>query len=146
MMGMRISDVLALEINPYEPQTLNASVNPAEFKFSSAQLGRLSKAYAKDCLLLNANNGSASLSTAPLLSTQAQRQALFWGYSPDARLAQIAQRMNKPILALETSAQHVKALAPSSQAEFDQAFEVTLTAFESGKMQAELAQLNKAWQ
>ena len=44
MMGMRISDVLALEINPYEPQTLNASVNLAEFKLTSGQLDRLSVA------------------------------------------------------------------------------------------------------
>ena len=107
---------------------------------------QLSKAYAKDCLPLNANNGSASLSTFPLWSTQAQRQELFWGYSPDVRLAQIAQRMNKPILALETSGEQIKALTPSSQAEFDQAFDATLNAFESGKMQTELAQLHKSWQ
>lgn len=146
MMGMRSSDVLAVEINPYEPQTLPASMQQPELKLSSSQLGKLSKAYAKDCLVFNAASISPLSSTVPLLNAQAQREALFWGYSPDARLAQIAKRTSKPIVPLEILAQHVTALVPASQAEFDNAFDSTLNAVESGEIQTELVQLNKAWQ
>ena len=54
--------------------------------------------------------------------------------------------MGKPILSLETLAQHISALAPASQLEFDSALESVLIALESGKIQTELVQLNKAWQ
>jgi uncharacterized protein YbaP (TraB family) len=106
----------------------------------------LSKAYARECLAFNATNAPPSASTVPLVIAQAQRQSLFWGYSPDVRLAQVAKRMSKPILSLETSAQHISALAPASQLEFDSALESVLIALESGKIQTELVQLNKAWQ
>jgi hypothetical protein len=146
MTRVRNSDVLAVEINPYEPQTLPASMQLPQFQLSSSQLDKLSKAYAKECLVFNATNVSSLPSTVPLVNSQAQRQSLFWGYSPDARLAQIAKRMSKTIVPLETLAQHITALAPESQLEFDSAFESVLTAFESGKIQTELVQLNKAWQ
>ena len=145
MMGMRNSDVLAVEVNPYEPQTLPASMQQPELKLSSSQLDKLSKAYARDCLAFNAASISPLSLTGPLLNAQAQRKALFWGYSPDARLVQIAKRTSKPIVSLETLAQHLTVLMPASQAEFDNAFDSTLNAVESGRLQTELVQLNKAW-
>ena len=145
MMGMRNSDVLAVEVNPYEPQTLSVSMQQPELKLSSGQLDKLSKAYARDCLAFNAASISPLSLTGPLLNAQAQRKALFWGYSPDARLAQIAKRTSKPIVSLETLAQHLTVLMPASQAEFDNAFDSTLNAVESGRLQTELVQLNKAW-
>jgi hypothetical protein len=60
-------------------------------------------------------------------------------------LAQIAQRTGKPIVQLETLEQQLALLAPKSQADFDAAFQLTLTEFESGKMQSDLAELNQAW-
>lgn len=146
MLGLRSSDVLALEINPYELQQQSHTKPAIDFKLSDAQLERVSKAYARECLALDVTAVSAVSVTLPLLRTQAQRQGLFWGYSPDARLAQIARRTGKPIVQLETFEQQMAVLAPpKSQAEFDEAFQVTLNAIESGSMQSELSHLNQAW-
>ncbi len=146
MMGMRNSDVLAVEVNPYDQHAATTSaIMPTTIKLSSSQLEKLRKAYAKDCVVFNAANISSIGAISPLFITQAQRQALFSGFSPDSRLAQIARRTGKPIVSLETLEQQIAALTPSSQAEFDQIFESALINFESGKMEAELLQLNMAW-
>jgi uncharacterized protein len=145
MISLRSSDVLALEINLQNQLTAPTSVPLPTIQLSDGQKDRLRKAYAKDCLAGNAVGMLAAGATSPLLITQAQRLGLFSGFSPDSRLAQIAQRSGKPIVSLETVEQQIAALAPSSQAEFDQSFEATLTHFESGKMQAELLQLYNSW-
>ena len=145
MLGMRSSDVLALEINPYEPHKPSAVAPSPAIRLSGEQLDRVSKAYARECLALNSASVSAAAVTMPLLLAQAQRKGLLAGYSPDSRLAQIAQRTGKPIVQLETLEQQLALLAPKSQAEFDAAFQLTLTEFESGKMQSDLVELNLAW-
>lgn len=145
MLGMRSSDVLAVEINPYEPHKPSSVAHSSVIQLSAEQLDRVSKAYARECLALNATSVSAAAVTLPLLLTQAQRKGLLAGYSPDSRLAQIAQRTGKPIVQLETLEQQLALLAPKSQADFDAAFQLTLTEFESGKMQSDLAELNQAW-
>jgi uncharacterized protein YbaP (TraB family) len=93
----------------------------------------------------NAHQVGHAFSTLQLSVTQAQRQGLLSGYGPDSRLAQIAKRTNKPIIELETFEQHIKALTPASQSEFDELLESNLTLFESGKMQLSVTQVNKAW-
>jgi uncharacterized protein len=145
MMGMRQSDVLAVEMNVNEPKQAPANFKLQTFALSNTQLERLRKAYAKDCLPANAHQVGHAFSTLQLSVTQAQRQGLLSGYSPDSRLAQIAKRTNKPIIELETFEQHIKALTPASQSEFDELLESNLTLFESGKMQLSVTQVNKAW-
>lgn len=146
MAGVRSSDVLAVEINPNERQDLDGVVLPGGIRVSATQLQRLRRAYAQDCLATDPATVHPVGAATPLLGTQAQRQGLFFGYSPDARLIQIAQRMGKPVVPLETLAQQITALAPTSQAEFDHILETTLTGVESGSLQAELVGLNRAWQ
>lgn len=146
MMGMRSSDVLAIEINPYEPQNLPSGFKMPEFKLSSNHMDRLTKAYVKDCLILNGSSMSPQNGAGPLVNTQGQRQGLSWFFSPDSRLAQIAKRTGKPIVQLESMEQQVMALAPTSQAEFEQFLDAALNSFESGGMQTDLVQLNQAWQ
>lgn len=145
MQGMRSSDLLAVEINPYEPQTLHISTPPPTLKLSDAQLDRLRKAYTRDCIAINPENVPPAGVQGPLLLAQAQRQALLAGYSPDSRLAQIAQRSGKPIVQLETLAQQMAVLAPKSQSEFDVGLELFLNDVDSGKAQADLLQLSLAW-
>jgi uncharacterized protein YbaP (TraB family) len=145
MMGVHNSDVLAIEINRHDRQTVAAHVSITSIKLSDTQLEKLSKAYAKDCLVFNASNISSIGAINPVFITQAQRQALFSGFSPESRLTQISLRRGKPIVSLETLEQQIAALTPSSQAEFDQFFESALMNFESGKMRTELLQLNMAW-
>ncbi len=141
MFGMRSSDVLAPEINIYDPQT-PVSTNHTNFMVSQLQLERLKKLYSSDCLTGEANK----LFLFPLLTSQAQRQHLSWGYSPDARLMQIAKRSNKPIVQLETLELQFKALNPRSQSEFDAQLEAGLGSIESGEYQRNLLQMAKAWQ
>lgn len=145
MRGMRSSDLLAVELNPYEVQTPPISSPSPTLKLSTAQLERLRKAYTRDCIALSPENIQPAGVKGPILIAQAQRQALLAGYSPDSRLAQIAKRSGKPIVQLETLAQQMSALAPRSQSEFDVGLDLFLNDVESGKAQSDLLQLNLAW-
>lgn len=147
MMAMRSSDVLAVEINTLQaPAPAPSAATPRfEPKLSGSQFERVAKAYVRECIAVSPATVAAAAVTMPLLITQAQRQGLLAGYSPDSRLVQIAQRTGKPVVELETIEQQVAAMAPRSQTEFDEAFQVALLEFESGKMQSDLLQLNQAW-
>ncbi|MEY2683859.1 MAG: hypothetical protein RJA09_1003 [Pseudomonadota bacterium] len=146
MLGLRSSDMLAVEINLHEPQSLTGVVLNPNIRLSTAQLQRLRQAYTQDCLKTDPAATHPVGAATPLLVTQAQRQGLFFGYSPDARLVQVAQRVGKPVIQLETLAQQVTALAPTDQTGFDIALDTTLSGVESGALQQELVQLNRAWQ
>jgi uncharacterized protein len=141
MLGMRSSDVLAVEINFYAPQSATAPSNK-NFNLNDEQLTRLKKAYIKDCV----KGDPAQLLVQPLMLSQASRNGLFWGYSPDARLMQIAQRSSKPIVQLETIDQQNAALTPQKQSEFDEQINASLSSFENGALSNHLATLAKAWQ
>jgi uncharacterized protein len=141
MMGMRTSDVLAVEINFNEPQP-ELAVPTKRFNVSENQLARLKQAYAKDCI----NGDPAQLLAQPLMLSQASRNGMFWGYGPDARLMQIAKRTGKPIVQLETLDQQVNALTPRQQSEFDEQLNASLAGFENGALSKHLATLAKAWQ
>ncbi len=144
MMGLRSSDVLAVEINFYEPQpqpTPDSKPN-ASFSVSPEQTQRLTAAYQKECLKVEPFRANTNL----LVISQAQRLGFFWGYGPDARLMQIAKRTNKPIVQLETVQQHLQALAPQTQADFDAQVNAGLNAFESGALASSIGDTAKAWQ
>jgi uncharacterized protein len=142
MQGMRSSDVLAVELNVYQPQPPATTSATTKFSLSESFRDRLQKAYAKDCLQANPEQQLL----APILLSQASRHGLFWGYGPDARLMQIAQRTGKPIVQLESIDIQTNALAPKSQAEFDEQMNAGLQSFESGALSVHLATLAKAWQ
>jgi uncharacterized protein len=144
MMAMRNSDVLAVEINLYEPQPESAhrQQTPAPWTLSALQTQRLKAAYQKECIKLE----SFQVSTNLLVQTQAQRQGLFWGYGPDARLMQIAKRSNKPMVQLESIEQQRQALAPRSQAELEAQVISSLDEYESGALANYIEKLATAWQ
>jgi uncharacterized protein YbaP (TraB family) len=142
MMGMRSSDVLAVEINLYEPQQPLDTSLIQKFEVSNEQHARLQSAYQKECIKEYPAHPALNL----LMISQANRQGLFDGYGPDARLMQIAKRMNKPIVQLESLEQQIKALMPRSQVEFSEQVNSSLKFFESGALFSSLGELAKAWQ
>ena len=142
MMGIRSSDVLVVEINFYEPQQPVENSQNQKFELSKEQLARLQSAFQKECI----KDHSAQPALNLLIISQANRQGLFDGYGPDARLMQIAKRMNKPIVQLETVEQQIKALTPRSQLEFSEQVNSGLKSFESGALFSYLGGLAKAWQ
>lgn len=142
MIGMRTSDVLAVEINVYEPQQPIPTSQTSKFEMSQEQLGRLKSAYQKECIA----HDPAQPATHLLMQSQANRLGLFWGYGPDGRLMQIAKRTNKPIIQLESLDQQINALRPRSQVEFDAQLNSSLKSFEHGVLSSHLATLAKAWQ
>lgn len=142
MMGMRSSDVLAVEINFYEPQQPVENNQNQKFEMSTEQRTRLQSAYQKECIKEYPTHPALNL----LVISQANRQGLFVGYGPDARLMQIAKRMNKPIVQLESLEQQIKALMPRSQVEFSEQLNSSLKSFESGALYSYLEETAKAWQ
>lgn len=144
MMSMRNSDVLAVEINFYEPQSELAQrqQNLVSWTLSAMQTQRLKAAYQKECIKLEPFQVDTNL----LVQTQAQRQGLFFGYGPDARLMQIAKRSHKPMVQLESIEQQRQALAPRSPAELEAQVTSSLDEFESGALARYLGNLAKAWQ
>jgi uncharacterized protein len=143
MLGMRNTDVLAVEVNTYDaPSALPITSERLSFNLSSDQLARLHTAYQKDCLAMDPVQHLIT----PLLNTQASRKNLYWGYGPDARLMQIAKRTNKPIASLESFVIQAAVLRPQSQAEFDEQVNASLTEIETGQIQKKLSEIARAWQ
>jgi uncharacterized protein len=142
MMGMRASDVLAVEINFHEPQQPVENSRNQKFEMSKEQLARLQSAYQKECIKEYPAQPALNL----LMISQANRQGLFEGYGPDARLMQIAKRMNKPIVQLESLEQQIKAFTPRSQIEFSEQVNSSLKSFENGALFSYLGGLAIAWQ
>ena len=142
MMGMRFSDLLAVEIDTYAPQPPVSNNQIAKFELSPDQLRRLKSAFHKECIKIDQTQPALNL----LMNSQANRLGLFWGYGPDARLMQIAKRANKPIVQLEGVEQQINALTARSQAEFDEQVTVGLDSFENGALFSHLNALAKAWQ
>lgn len=142
MMGMRASDVLAVEMDIYAPQQAVETSQSPKFELSQEQLARLKSAYEKECIKSDPAQGGVNR----LTISQASRQGLHWGYGPDARLMQIAKRTNKPIVQLEGLEQQVKALKPTSQAAFDEQLNSNLSSFENGNLFSYLGAFAKAWQ
>lgn len=142
MVGMRSSDVLAVEINFYEPQQPVDNSQNQRFEISGEQLARLQAAYQKECIKEYPAQPALNL----LMISQANRQGLFEGYGPDARLMQIAKRMNKPIVQLESLEHQIRALTPRSQIEFNEQVNSSLKSFENGSLFSYLGGLANAWQ
>lgn len=142
MQGMRQIDVFAAELHLNESQP-NTPVNTSRFVVADAQLIRLRTAYQQDCVI--GDSFSNLLPVLVLSSTQAQREGLFPGYSPDLRLLQIAQRTSKPIVSLENLAQQNLALTPASQQEFNEILTGFLDAFESGELRKDILRLHQLW-
>lgn len=145
---LRASDVLAVELNLAEPQSvppqaLKLAFAPAPLDAATAQ--RLHQAHQRDCLPWHADHTLGQLGLA-LVGSQAQRIGLHAGYGADLRLVQLAQRMGKPIVALETMADQLQALLPATQAELDARVRGVIDDFESGQLQRDLHALSAAWQ
>lgn len=145
MRGLRNSDVLAVETNPFEIKNANVSLTVPDFELTHVQLERLKNAYSTECLVFNPDKIPPSLVFFPLRYSQAQRDGLFLGYSHDFVLIKIAQNIGKPIIELENLQQKLSVLKPTSQSEFDIDFDATMRWIETGKMRADMLSLNMAW-
>lgn len=145
MRGLRNSDVLAVEINPFEIKNANVSLTVPDFELTHVQLERLKNAYSTECLAFNPDKVPPSRVFIPLKNSQAQRDGLFFVYSPDFILTGIAKKIGKPIIELENLQQRLSVSKLTSQSEFDMMFDTTMRQIETGGIRAGIMGLSMAW-
>jgi uncharacterized protein YbaP (TraB family) len=145
MRGLRNSDVLAVEINPFEIKNANVSLTVPDFELTHVQLERLKNAYSTECLAFNPDKVPPSRVFIPLKNSQAQRDGLFFVYSPDLILTGIAKKIGKPIIELENLQQRLSVSKLTSQSEFDMMFDTTMRQIETGGIRAGIMGLSMAW-
>ncbi len=150
MTALRRSDVLAVELDVTQPQpqpsdgppSAQAPVAPM-FEPTAQQAQRLQAAYASECLVWPVT--PQPMPQIPLLLAQAQRLGMAPGYGMDVRMAQFAHRNLKPVVALETLGEQLRALTPPGRADFDRLLDSALDGWASGKMRQELVDTHRVW-
>ena len=113
------------------------------FEPTAQQAQRLQAAYASECLVWPVT--PQPMPQIPLLLAQAQRLGMAPGYGMDVRMAQVAHRNLKPVVALETLGEQLRALTPPGRADFDRRLDSALDGWASGKMRQELVDTHRVW-
>ena len=149
--ALQQSDVLALELNVLDAESLKPLTQPAEpgaaqRVLSGGRAERLLRQTALACLppaALDALRPAFRAITLVVLS--ARHDGFYPDFGIDAVLAGAAQAMKKPIIALESAQDQIDLLAGRNEAEEQIIVDAALDELESGKGRAQGALLMQAW-
>jgi uncharacterized protein YbaP (TraB family) len=156
--ALRASDLLALEIDPGDPDAAAAMVRAlSEAALKRARqpqpvlapelLQRLARATARACLAADALAAMPPVMQATLLTVIESRWVgLDGAYAQEQLLAAEARRRGLRVVALETVAQQVAALAQDDTPASPEMVEQTLRQIEDGTARRVLARLAGAWE
>ncbi|MES2424446.1 MAG: TraB/GumN family protein, partial [Pseudomonadota bacterium] len=149
--AFRASEVLALELNPLDAESLKALTDPADPALVQRLLteprrSRLARAVERACVPPQAfDNLRPALRVSALTALMGRHIGLHPEFAVDTVLAAGAQRQKKPIVALETAAQQLQLLAGRNEAEEGTLVDGALDELESGAVPAMLTTLSQAW-
>ena len=142
------SDVMALEIDPTDPQLagrLQQATRDAP-AVDAALRKRLQAQAAAACLPPEALQGlHPMLQLMTLTLLQARQDALDAAFSQELMLASAARTAGLPIVALERVEQQIGALLPADGAQMQRLVEQSLDQLESGRASPVLRRLAEAW-
>jgi len=149
-LALRNTDTLALELNLSDPSTLERlqqgiAADPA-MAVPAALQRRIDRAAARECVdaqLLKAQRLELQVST--LTMAQARRAGLEPAYGIDMLLLGVAQRTAKPVVALETVEEQLRALLGESEQDSVALTQDGLEELESGDGLRLLGTLTDAW-
>ena len=146
--ALRASDVLALEIDPNDPDLLKAMAElrpPQELPPALQQ--RLMKAYERACV---AADSLATLHPVLQATTLTVLEARWFGLDPGHALEQTlsaqARTLGRRVISLETVAQQTRALVPEDEAEARSLLDQSLQQLEDESARRVLQRLAVAWE
>lgn len=145
------SDLLALELNLLDTESLKpltAPADPARVRqvMTDVRRARLARAMASACVPEGALDGQRPAMQAAALAMMAGRGVgLHAEWAIDALLAGAAQRLNKPVVALESAADQLALLTGADATEEGELVDGALDELESGQMPGQLDTLAQAW-
>lgn len=146
--ALKASDVLALEVDPNDPEVLKAMNEMRHPKDMPPELvKRLIKAFERACL---ATEALASLHPVLQATTLTMMEARWLGmdagYASEQALISAAKPGGRPLVALESALQQLQALVPSEDAEANALLEQSLQQLEDQSTRRVLARLAVAWE
>jgi uncharacterized protein YbaP (TraB family) len=149
--ALRASDVLALELDPRDPQLMaavRASVpKDAQRVLAGGRGERIAALRARACLPEQAFGEMRPLMQVAILSmTEARREGMFAELGVETVLTGAATSLGKPLVALETPARQLAALAPASDDEEIELVQTSLADLESGKARTYLRRMADMWE
>jgi uncharacterized protein len=148
--AVRGSDVLALELDPADPELPRAFAAPGDPARSQRVLDGLqpllAKAAARACL---PEQALAPLRPMLQLTTLGMFEGRRDGFHPemgvDAVLFGMARGLGKPVVGLETPASQLALLTPESEADERQLLEEGLREMDSGEARAVIRRMTELW-
>ncbi|MFV0679497.1 TraB/GumN family protein [Ottowia sp.] len=149
--ALKSAHAVALEMDPSDA-TLQASLIAAQPDGAAANVlpermrMRLQARMAAECVdPTTLQNLSPELQVTMLSLLAARRDGLEVTYGSELALAYAARAMNKPVFSLESAADQMRALTPSSTAERNALMDRSLTALSDGSARRVLAQAADYW-
>lgn len=151
--ALRSTDVVALELDPADPELAAVLLRPTDTARSDRVLAglreRLDRLATRGCVpqpVWQAMRTTQPLMQLTVLMVQEGRYA---GFHPelavDAVLGGVAKIAGKPVVALETPAQQLEALKMESEADERQLIERSVSELESGKGRDIMLKLLRLW-
>lgn len=145
--ALRTSDVLALEVDPTDPELVKALAELRAPLLAPELQSRLDKAYQRACVAAESMATLHPILQATTLTVlEARWLGLDSAFALEHVLAAQARSEGRRVLSLETAAQQMAALIPGDPAEALQAFEQTLVQLEDGSGRRVLGRLVAAWE
>ncbi len=150
MQAIRQSNSFAIELNIYDPATQKEmaaqSATAKGIELSTALKERVARLTPSNCLKPNEwEQLSSEMKVAYLDGLTLLKEGIHPSLGVEAVLTTIASRMQKPVIAIETWQEQLKALTPVSSTQALASFEKTLTALEAKTNQLLTFKTLKAW-
>ena len=149
--AMQQADVLALELNVLDAQSLKPLTQPADPAviarvFDAPRATRVARQVALACLPPDAlGKLRPAMQAAALVALDARHSGFYIDFGIDAMLAGLAQSLKKPVLALESAQDQLNLLAGRNEQEEGRLVDSALNALESGKARRQLPASMKMW-
>lgn len=146
--ALRSSDVLALEVDPTDPELLKAmsELRPPQ-PLPDALQERLNRAFERACV---ASESLAQLHPVLQATTLMVLEARWLGMDPTYAMEQLlsaqARTLGRRVVSLESAAQQTQALIPEDEAEARTVLDQSLQQLEDNSARRVLQRLSAAWE
>jgi uncharacterized protein len=149
--AMQQADVLALELNVLDAESLKPLTQPADRELvarvlDAPRMARVARQVALACLPPDAlGKLRPAMQVAALVALDARYSGFYIDFGVDAMLAGLAQSLKKPVLALESAQDQLNLLAGRNEEEEGRLVDSALDALESGKARRQLPLTMLMW-
>lgn len=149
--AMQQADMLALELNLLDAESLKPLIQPADPAriarvLDATRLARIARLTDVACLPPNAlDTRRPVIQAATLLALDARHSGFYVDFGIDAMLAGLAQSLKKPIVALESAQDQLDLLSGRNETEERLFVDSALDQLESGKARGQMKTMLQVW-